>query len=282
MGNFASRLDYPVTFRVKKIINENPEAKTFILEAPIVSKPGQFVMAWLPDVDEKPFTVAFSGNELGITVQRKGIFTEQLFNLKKNDFLGLRGPYGNGFTTEGVKKVCIVGGGVGMASVNMLANTLVRGKVDVKLILGARTKKLLLYADKLKKLLGKDLYIITDDGSAGEKGFATFALEKMLEKEKFDMVYACGPEGMLVKIFELCDRHKTKCELSLERYMKCGFGVCGQCAIDDMLVCVDGPVFDSEKLHKLSEFGSHCRLKTGKKVSLDEFKRHKSAKKVGK
>ena len=273
---FPARLDYAVTFPIKKIIKENAGAKTIFLDVGIYSKPGQFVMVWLPQVDEKPFTVSYSGNGLGITVQEKGIFTKQILNLKKGDLIGVRGPYGNSFSTDEVKKVCIVAGGLGIATLNMLVRELLNKKAKVKLILGAQTKNKLLYVKELEKLLGKDLYIITDDGSAGEKGFATHLLEKFLEKEKFDLVYGCGPEMMMVKVFQICREHRVKCELSLERYMKCGFGVCGQCAIDDKLVCKDGTVFRSESLCELKEFGAHCRLKSGKKVSLEEFVKHRS------
>ena len=105
----------------------------------------------------------------------------------------------------------------------------------------------------MSKKLGTDLYITTDDGSKGVKGYATDVFEELMKNEKFDLVYGCGPEIMLKKIFEISGRNKTNCELSLERYMKCGFGVCGQCAIDDKLVCMDGTVFNSAKLFSLSK-----------------------------
>ena len=85
------------------------------------------------------------------------------------------------------------------------------------------------------------------------------------------VAFVCGPEIMMKCVFDICEEHKIPCQLSLERYMSCGFGVCGKCAIDDMCVCKDGPVFNSEQLRKLTEFGKFARLKSGKLVKLKEY-----------
>jgi dihydroorotate dehydrogenase electron transfer subunit len=112
------------------------------------------------------------------------------------------------------------------------------------------------------------MIVSTDDGSFGIKGFTTDVLMDLLKKEKFDCVYTCGPEVMMKKVFDICDDKGIKCQASLERYMKCGFGLCGTCCIDDKLICKDGPVFDSNQLRKLSEFGVFNRDKSGSKVYL--------------
>ncbi len=260
--------DKPITYKIKNVVSENSDVKTFELDTCMCSHPGQFLMLWLPEVDEKPFTIVNS-DPLTVSVQKRGEFTKKVLKLKKNDFLGVRGPYGNAFTIDNVKKVCIVAGGVGIATLKMLLNELLEKKVKVKLIYGAQAKDKFIYLKDLEAKIGNNLYITTDDGSAGTKGYATDILENLMKKEKFDLVYGCGPEIMLKKIFEITNRNKTNCELSLERYMKCGFGICGQCVIDDKLVCMDGTVFNSKKLTKLSEFGKFCRAKTGKRVSID-------------
>ncbi|MFH1240011.1 MAG: dihydroorotate dehydrogenase electron transfer subunit [Candidatus Diapherotrites archaeon] len=262
--------DKPITYKIKKVISENQDVKTFEMDTCICSHPGQFLMLWLPEVDEKPFAIVNS-HPLTVSVQKRGEFTRQVLKLKQGDFLGVRGPYGNAFTTDKMKKVCIIAGGVGIATLKMLLNKLLEKKVKVKLIYGAADKGKFIYLKELETNLGKNLYISTDDGSKGVKGYATDVLDELMKKEKFDLVYGCGPEIMLKKIYEITKRNKTNCELSLERYMKCGFGVCGQCAIDDKLVCMDGTVFNSAKLSKLSEFGKFCRAKTGKKVSVDDY-----------
>ena len=94
---------------------------------------------------------------------------------------------------------------------------------------------------------------------------------KKLKEKKYSKVYSCGPEIMAKAVFDLCEKHKINCEISLERYMRCGFGVCGACACSDKLVCKDGPVFNSKELRNMQDFGSSALLKSGKKVPLNEY-----------
>jgi dihydroorotate dehydrogenase electron transfer subunit len=99
---------------------------------------------------------------------------------------------------------------------------------------------------------------VTDDGSAGMKGFAHQKLEELLKTEKFRMVYACGPEIMLKNVLGVCARKKIPCQLSLERYMKCGIGVCGSCMLGEYRVCKEGPVFTGRQIAG-TEFGIKTR-----------------------
>ena len=117
------------------------------------------------------------------------------------------------------------------------------------------------------------MIITTDDGTCGRKCFTTTILEELLKnkKNKIKIVYTCGPEIMMKKVLDICNKYKIECEASLERVMKCGFGVCGSCMINDVTVCKDGPVFNSKQLNKMSEFGNFARLKSGKKVTLNEY-----------
>jgi dihydroorotate dehydrogenase electron transfer subunit len=155
-----------------------------------------------------------------------------------------------------------VAGGCGIAPLAPLIERLKNPFV----IQGARSKDRIIFERRFASAK-----ISTDDGSAGAKGFVTEVLERALAKTKFSIVYACGPEIMMTKVFEICERHGIECEASLERYMKCGFGVCGQCEADGLRVCKDGPVFSSENLRKIKDFGSFARLKTGKKVAINEY-----------
>lgn len=262
--------DLPKMCRIKKIVQETPTIKTFVLDLEMKAAPGQFIMAWIPRVDEKPFTLTGIGKEIAITVQKKGKFTEKLFELKEGNSIGIRGPYGNGFDFKEVKKACIVAGGCGAAPVLLLAEELKKKKTGLKIILGAKTGTECLFKNPLSK--AGDLYITTDDGSLGEKGFTTTMLEKLLQNEKFDCVFACGPEIMMAKVFEICEKFGAECQLNLERFMKCGgMGICGQCAMGELLVCKDGPVFSSAQLRNAKEFGKYARLKSSKLVTLKEF-----------
>lgn len=260
--------DMPVSNKVRKVVDENKEVKTIFLEENIPGAiPGQFVMVWLPRVDEKPFALSYMNGEAAITVQRKGKFTDALLGLKKGDYIGVRGPYVNGFDVDVCKKPCIIAGGMGIAPLAPLAEKLAKKKPVI--ILGASSKEKLIFVERMKRVCRMEQ--TTDDGSCGRKCFASDILEGVIKKYNVDAVYGCGPELMLKRVFEICKKNKVECQLSLERYMHCGFGVCGSCAIDDYRVCVDGPVFSSKQLEKMSEFGRFARLKYGKKVSLNEY-----------
>jgi len=224
------------------------------------AKPGQFVMLWIPRLDEKPFSVSYAGKETGITAEKKGKFTESMFRMKEGDKIGVRGPYGKPFEIGG--NACVVAGGCGIAPLS----TLIEKLGNPFVIMGARTKERLIFGKRFGKAK-----IVTDDGSSGEKGFTTDVLEQALKEKKFDVVYTCGPEIMMRKVFEICEREGIECQASLERFMKCGFGVCGQCEINGFRVCKDGPVFSSGQLRDMEDFGKQARLKSGKKVSVNEY-----------
>jgi dihydroorotate dehydrogenase electron transfer subunit len=265
-------IDYPISFPVEKIVHETPTIKTFYLKTALPIVPGEFVMVWLPGIDEKPFAVSYlEKNMIGISVRKIGPFTEKMFALKKGDMLGIRGPYGKGFNTEKVKNAVVVGAGCGNAAIAMLVEELSKLKVNVDLVVAGRTKNELLFAKRFARMKNVKLHLCTDDGSAGSKGFPTAIVQGLVKKKKYNKLYACGPEIMMLKLLEICNKEKLECEMSLERYMKCGFGICGQCAIDGWLVCKDGPVFNRTQLNKMHEFGKFARNKSGKRITLSEY-----------
>ena len=255
---------------IEKVREEFPGNKTFYMKEEMDFGPGQFAMVWLPGLDEKPIAlVPAEKGKYALNIEGKGEATKKMLALKKGQKLGVRGPYGRPFSTEGVKKAVIVAGGVGIDSIILLAQRLHENKCKTKIILGGRSKERIIFEKELKKY--GEVYITTDDGSYGEKGFNVQVLERLLKKEKTGMVYACGPEIMEVKALETAKKFKTPFEASIERYMKCGIGICGECVINDRLVCADGPVFSGAELSKLSEFGKNAYLKSGKRVSLQEY-----------
>ena len=249
---------------IKEVIREAKNQKSFFFKEHINCKPGQFVMVWIPSVDEKPMAVSYwKKNEFAITSQAIGKWTNYLDTLKKGDKAGIRGPYGNSFSNK--NNACVVGGGVGMASVSTLIDVL----KNPIIINGARDKEHLIY---IKRYKNKNMIVTTDDGGFGIKGFTTDVLDETLSKnKKIKIVYTCGPEMMMKEVFEICQKHKVECEASLERYMACGFGLCGKCMINDKICCIDGPVFNSKQISKLSEFGKFARLKSGRKVTIEEY-----------
>ena len=132
---------------------------------------------------------------------------------------------------------------------------------NVTIIQGARTAQEILYQKRFK-----DMKLCTEDGTVGFKGTTVDLLRDLLKKQRFRNVYACGPERMLYKVVELCKEHGVECEVSLERYIKCGFGVCGQCDCSGQRVCIDGPVFNTEELSRMEDFGKITITKTGERV----------------
>jgi dihydroorotate dehydrogenase electron transfer subunit len=264
----------PNVLKIREIIEEAKDIKTFIFRHNLDAKPGQFVNVWIPRVDEKPFSISYQDHEkFGITVSKVGPFSEKLHELNAGDLLGFRGPYGNPFSIQGSegKNVVLVGGGCGTAPLAFLAEESIKNEIETHFIIGAKSKEYLLFEKRMKKS-GIKTYFATDDGSHGFKGFTTDVLASILGKgeKKIDKVYACGPEMMLRKIVEICGQKNLPCEISLERYMKCGFGVCGHCCLDDsgLRVCVDGPVFSGEVANQIFEFGRHRRDETGKKIRI--------------
>lgn len=261
----------PKIFAVKRVIQESPRVKTIVFDGGIEARPGQFVLVWIPRADAKPFgvsTLARSRKEFAVSVACVGPFTKKLCAAARRGLkLGVFGPYGNGFELKG-KRICCVAGGYGAAPLLFLASEARKRKIAVTFIEGAKTAGELLFLKQLKKI-GVDLRLATDDGSLGLKGFATDAFEAALKQgAKFDCVYSCGPEKMMERILAVCLRKKIRAQFSLDRYIKCGFGLCGQCAVDGLLACKDGPVFSGEQLARVKEFGKTRRNASGARVHV--------------
>ncbi|MBI4231861.1 dihydroorotate dehydrogenase electron transfer subunit [Candidatus Peregrinibacteria bacterium] len=253
---------------IKRIIEENPTTKTFVFEYELGSKPGQFLMLWIPGVDEKPMSVAYDdGKEFWVTTCKVGPFSEHLHTLKEGDLLGIRGPLGTHYNFKKGEHLALVSGGYGAAPMYYVANEAVKLGCKVDFLIGARTKDLLLYIQKVLGLGGVDLHISTNDGSEGFEGFVTVLLDRLLEKGGVDKVFTCGPEVMMNAVGAVVDKHGTETWMSMEKYMKCGVGVCGQCAVDDSgeLVCKKGPVMPWKSLKNLPEMGKYHRDAQGKK-----------------
>lgn len=239
-----------------KLIEVREEAKdirAFRFDKKLEFKPGQFIMAWLPGVGEKPFSLA--DKDL-IVVKKVGAFTSKLFELKEGEHLWVRGPYGNGFTPVG-KRIALVAGGIGIPPLYALAKLYRAHFKKITLIYGARSVDEFAMLDVER--YADEVVLTTDDGSTGRKGFPTDVLSE--RRGEFDQVYTCGPEVMMAKVLEIMDFRNV--QVSAERYMKCGIGVCGSCALGRYLVCRDGPVFRGEKL-KETELGKFKRGPDGR------------------
>jgi len=231
------------TAKIKKITKENHYVKTFVLDAKIKAKPGQFVMIWQPRINEKPFSLSAT-NPVTFTIAKVGPFTSLLHKLKIGESISFRGPYGKCFKKQ-KGKVLIIAGGYGVVPLYWLCQNFSSRK-NITVIIGAKNKKDLLFIKNFQKLK-VDLKVCTDDGSQGFKGFSTDLAEKLAENKKFSQIYTCGPAPMMKKIARMSVEKKIPCQLSLEKYMKCGVGLCGHCTCGSIRACKDGPVISSRK-----------------------------------
>ncbi len=261
-SNCSLKTELPVIYEVSRVVQEAKDVHSIFLKGKLDCKPGQFIMVWLPGVEEKPMAVSeVRKDEFAFCYHSVGPFTQACDALQKGDKVGIRGPYGNSFSLD--KKTVVVAGGIGISSVS----TAIDGLSSPVVIHGARDKDHLVYTKRYKSMI-----LTTDDGSAGRKGYVTGALAEVLEKNKdIEQVITCGPEMMIVNVLHVCQKYGVECEASLERYMKCGYGICGNCLVDDKILCIDGPIFNSRILKKMKELGKFARLKTGRKVSLKEY-----------
>ena len=242
----------------KKVLN--PTVTLMEIEAPLVAnkaEPGQFIILRTDENGERiPLTVADFDRQKGtvtIIFQVVGATTEKLNHLNEGDFLqDFVGPLGKATHTEGLKKVAVVGGGVGCAIAYPVAKKLHSLGCEVHAICGFRTKDLVILEDEFKNASSK-FVLMSDDGTAGEKGLVTDALKKLIESgEKYDEVITIGPLIMMKFVCQLTKEYGIKTVASMNPIMIDGTGMCGGCRLTVggkmVFACVDGPEFDGHQI----------------------------------
>lgn len=277
MSSISLQSRLPRTYRIVEIKQETEQVRSFTFDGSLGAKPGQFVMVWLPGYDEVPMSVAFDdGAHTRITFFAVGDLTNKLAESKVGDLVGLRGPFGTHYEWSAGDHIVLVAGGYGAAPMYFVAREAVKHGCTLEAIVGARGKEHLLYLEELEGLEHVSLHVSTDDGSVGHKGYNTEVLDQLLtaaaepdaEDPPIDKVFACGPEMMLLSTLKVANKHKVPCQLSLERYMKCGYGLCGNCVVDPLGIrmCTEGPVVKGEVCSQLTdEFGKYHRDAVGRK-----------------
>jgi len=258
------------------MVQETSTIRTLIFKDNLCykSKPGQFIMVWIPGAEELPMSLMSWDKKdyTAITIHKQGYGSTQLHNKSKGDIIGIRGPYGNHFKIKKQsRKVLLIGGGIGVIPLLKLATQLNEYRVDTTLIIGARSKDEILFEKQANYFLSETMHkvvVTTEDGSYGIHGQATDVMARILENEKFDNVYTCGPELMMKKVFDIASSHSLPVQARLGRYMKCGIGICASCCIGEQLVCKDGTVFNEKELRFMTEFGQINRDKSGRKAIL--------------
>ncbi len=265
-------------FKILRKEKLNNAVSLIEVEAPYIAKkaePGQFIILRIDEKGERvPFTIADYDRDKGtvtIIFQIVGMTTERLDELNAGDFiLDFVGPLGKASEFEGVKKVAVIGGGLGTAIAYPQAKKLHSMGVSVDMINGFRNKEIVIIEDECKKV-SENLYTMTDDGSNGNKGFVTTKLQELIEGgEKYDMVIAIGPLVMMKAVCDLTKKYGIKTIVSMNPVMIDGTGMCGGCRVtvggETKFACVDGPDFDGH----LVDFDTAIRR--SKMFSKEEIK----------
>ncbi|MBK8046297.1 MAG: hypothetical protein IPK16_03700 [Anaerolineales bacterium] len=235
----------PRVVEIRDIQQDNYRTKTFVLDTWVEGVPGQYAMLWLPRFDEKPFSLV-DCDPVTFMITAVGPFTRLMHELKVGDRVWLRGPFGQGYRVPpSQRRLALVGGGYGVAPcIGWRARRCGAEQLDI--IVGARTANDLLYLERFNGLDVGDasltVTVATEDGSQGIAGRVTDALRPMLEAQRIDGIYACGPHAMLNALDDLGSQYKVPTQLSWEAYMRCGMGICGSCEHDGKVLCMEGPV----------------------------------------
>ena len=243
-------------FKIHKKITLNSQVKMMEIEAPYIARkaqPGQFIILRVNEDGERvPFTIAAYSKEKGtvtIIFQEIGKSTKMLGELNEGDYiLDFAGPLGVATHFGSVNRVAVVGGGLGNAIAWPQAKFLHDSGIEVDIIAGFRNKEMIILEDELIKASSK-LYLVTDDGSNGNKGFVTDVLKNNIEDGiKYDLVISIGPLPMMKAVCELTRPYNVKTIVSMNPVMIDGTGMCGGCRITVdgkvKFACVDGPDFD--------------------------------------
>lgn len=262
----------------------NPEICLVELEAGDVAaaaKAGQFIVLRINEEGERfPLTLYDWCAEKGtITVvcQAVGVSTKKLCALNKGDaVLDIAGPLGHAVETGNIGKVICIGGGVGTAEAYPVAKAMKMAGNEVDTIIGARTKDLIICENELKAFCDR-VYVATDDGSYGSRGFVTDVLRKLLDGGSCDLVFAVGPAIMMKMVAEMTRPRSIKTLVSLNSIMIDGTGMCGGCRVQydgsPKFACVDGPEFDGRLVDFDDIIRRQERYKDKEKIALEHYEK---------
>ena len=271
----------------KRFLNEANTICLFEIEAPLIARhamAGQFVIFRLDEQGERvPVSVAGWDREKGtvtVMVQAAGRTTKMLHTVEQGDYItDIVGPLGKATEMEGLKKVCVVGGGVGCAIAYPIAKEMHKLGIDVTFIAGFRSKDIVILPEELKAASNK-LIICTDDGTYGEQGFTTKYLQQEIDaniaegRQQFDRVIAIGPDIMMKFLADVTRPYGISTIISLDPIMVDGTGMCGGCRVivggETKFACVDGPDFDAH----LVDFDSLLKRAAFYKDEQDEDAKH--------
>lgn len=273
-----------MSYKIVKKADLNSQIYLMEIEAPLVARkaaPGQFVILRIDEKGERvPFTIADFDKEKGtvtVIIQAVGKTTRDLSKLNEGDtILDFAGPLGIPTPLEGLKKVAVIGGGLGTAIAYPQAKKLKELGAEVTAISGFRSKEYIILEDEMNSVSDK-LIITTDDGSNGLQGFVTDRLREELESgEKYDEVIAIGPLAMMRAVCNLTKEYDIPTTVSMNPVMIDGTGMCGGCRVivggETKFACVDGPDFDGHKIDWDAAIKRQQMFKAYEKRSCEEGK----------
>lgn len=248
----------PKLKKILKVWEESKEIKTFKVDCKISHDPGQFMEVSIFNFGEAPISISsYSEEYIDLTIRRVGRITNAIHRLKEGDFLGLRGPYGNGYPMQEMERngIVIIGGGCGVAplrSVIQYIEKFQRKYKEIDLFFGYGSPREVMFKKDIDQWMKKFNVHLTVDVPDREWKYDTGTVIKLLERKNVELkgksILMCGPPVMIKFVIDTLKKEKdfkdNRIYVSLERMMKCGFGKCGHCMINDKYVCLDGPVFN--------------------------------------
>lgn len=251
------------TNKILKSTSENYRVTTLEFDGSLrEAMPGQFIMVWIPGLGERPMSIG-NNSPLTISVANVGAVSSKISSLKEGESISYRGPFGKAFSfPKNAKRILVVGGGYGVVPMFFLSKLAKEKRIESTAIIGGRSSKDIIYQKRLSSVCSEVL-VTTDDGSLGKTGNVMVEVIPLLQSGNFDAIYCVGPERMMHAIAKAAKDSNVYCEISLERYMKCGVGVCGSCDVNGRLACIDGPIISGTEALKLSEFGKKHRDASG-------------------
>lgn len=213
-------------------------------------EPGHFIMLWIPELEEVPMAPSLYRDDImRITYKVVGETTGYMSRLGRGEVIYIRGPLGKPYDLNGGGRYLLIGGGVGVAPLIYSAYILSEKGVQFTYVEGVPNSNYEMFIDEAISLNGEAV-LYTEDGSKGFKGYPTEYLK--LHYNDYDYILACGPEELNKAVYRLCIEYGLNCQISFERIVKCGVGVCGSCVLEGtgLLICLDGPVLKTSMLYE--------------------------------
>ncbi len=280
-----------MAYLILKKEDPNPFTTRLEIKAPEIAKnakAGQFVIIVKDEKAERiPLTIAKKDPEAGsitLIFQKAGVSTKKLSQVSAGDSVeDVAGPLGNPTELSAGKSIIVLGGGVGIAEILPVIIYAKEKNNKVTSVLGARSKELLILEEEIRKL-SDATHVVTDDGTAGEKGIITEPLKKLIAKEKFDLCYTVGPAVMMKAVCEATKEKGIKTIASLNANMVDATGMCGTCRVNvggkTKFACVDGPEFNGHEVDWEGFIIRQKRFITEEKIAEERFKKEHSCRRL--